>query len=76
VAKTPKSTKFSGNRRTQSATKQINRDASAPFKITAAVAFGDFLISDRPRVQAADVGIRLVRRNEPDGEFLSSDKTR
>jgi hypothetical protein len=41
--------------------KEANHDAKAPFKVTQAVAFGDFL-SDRSRVQAADVGIELVRR--------------
>lgn len=41
----------------------INRDSKAPFKITDAVAFGDFQ-SDRTRVQSADVGIRLVRRTD------------
>lgn len=40
---------------------EINRNSKAPYKITEAVAFGDFL-SDRPRVQAAEVGIRLERR--------------
>jgi hypothetical protein len=40
----------------------INRDPKAEFKIIKAVAFGDFL-SDRPKVQAADVGIELCRRN-------------
>ncbi len=40
----------------------INRDARAEFKIPKAVAFGDFL-SDRPKVQAADVGVELRRRN-------------
>jgi hypothetical protein len=40
----------------------INRDPRAEFKITKAVAFGDFL-SDRPKVQAADVGVELRRRN-------------
>ncbi len=39
----------------------INRDSKAPYKITEAVAFGDFL-SDRPRVQSAEVAIRLERR--------------
>lgn len=39
----------------------INRDSKAPYKITEAAAFGDFL-SDRPRVQSAEVGIRLERR--------------
>jgi hypothetical protein len=40
---------------------EINRDSHAPYRITAAVAFGDFL-SDRPRVQSAEVGIQLERR--------------
>jgi hypothetical protein len=40
---------------------EINRDSKAPYKITEAVAFGDFM-SDRPRVQSAEVGIRLERR--------------
>ena len=38
-----------------------HENKKTPFKITEAVAFGDFLCS-RPRVQAADVGIALVRR--------------
>lgn len=42
--------------------KQNNKGAQAPFLIKEAVAFGDFLIPDRVRVQAADVGIRLNRR--------------
>jgi hypothetical protein len=41
--------------------KQVNKDSKAPFKITDAVAFGDFLLNDRQRVQAADVGIGLTR---------------
>src|SRR5207248_6288952 len=40
----------------------INRDTRAEFRITKAVAFGDFL-SDRPTCQAADIGIELSRRN-------------
>lgn len=40
------------------------KDFKSPFKISAAVAFGDFL-SDRPRVQAPDVGIDFARR-KPD----------
>ena len=40
----------------------INRDPRAEFKLPKAVAFGDFL-SDRPKVQAADVGVELRRRN-------------
>ena len=40
-----------------------NRDRAAKFKITRAVAFGDFLAKDRARVQAADVGIELARKD-------------
>jgi hypothetical protein len=42
------------------------KDFKSPFKISAAIAFGDFL-SDRPRVQAPDVGIELVRRKSDAG---------
>ena len=45
----------------------INRDPRAEFKITKAVAFGDFL-SDRPKVQAADVGVEL-RRQHPSSAY-------
>jgi hypothetical protein len=55
---------------------ELNKDATAPFKITAAVAFGDFLLSDRARVQAADVGIRLVRRSESGSEPRSASEAR
>ena len=37
-----------------------NDHPKAPYKVSEAVAFGDFL-SGRPRVQAADVGVRLER---------------
>ncbi len=37
------------------------KDFKSPFRITAAVAFGDFL-GDRRRVQAPDAGIDLARR--------------
>ena len=40
-----------------------NKDRAAKFQITRAVAFGDFLAKDRARVQSADVGIELVRRD-------------
>jgi hypothetical protein len=40
-----------------------NRDRAAKFQITRAVAFGDFLAKDRARVQSADVGIELARRD-------------
>jgi hypothetical protein len=39
--------------------KEVNKDPAAPYKVTEAVAFGDFL-RDAARVQAANVGIRLV----------------
>ena len=42
--------------------RQVNSDRTGEFKITDAVAFGDFL-SGRPRVQAVDVGIGLARRD-------------
>jgi hypothetical protein len=42
---------------------QNNKNRQAPFRIADAVAFGDFLIPDRARVQSADVGIRLLRRD-------------
>jgi DNA-binding transcriptional MocR family regulator len=40
---------------------QSNKNRQAPYRITDAVAFGDFLISDRARVQPADVGTHLAR---------------
>jgi hypothetical protein len=39
----------------------VNEDPNAGYRITEAVAFGDFL-GDAARVQAADVGIRLERK--------------
>jgi DNA-binding transcriptional MocR family regulator len=39
-----------------------NKDPQAPFRITEATAFGDFLLTDRARLQSADVGIGLARR--------------
>jgi hypothetical protein len=39
----------------------VNQDTNAPYRVSEAVAFGDFL-SERPRLQAADIGIRLVPR--------------
>lgn len=41
-----------------------NKNRQAPYRITEAVAFGDFLLPDRARVQSADVGIRLSRRED------------
>lgn len=48
---------------------ETNNDRAAKFEISGAVAFGDFLAKDRARVQAADVGIELARKDrkrEPD----------
>jgi hypothetical protein len=47
------------------------KDFKSPFKITAAVAFGDFL-RDPPRVQAPDVGIELVKRKSDAGARTSA----
>jgi hypothetical protein len=52
--------------------KQVSRDPQATFRITDAVAFGDFLLSDRTRVQAADVGIGVASRGEAAGERRSA----
>jgi DNA-binding transcriptional MocR family regulator len=41
-----------------------NKNLQAPFRVTGAVAFGDFILPDRARVQSADVGIRLGRRED------------
>jgi hypothetical protein len=51
------------------------KDFKAPFKISAAVAFGDFL-SDRPRVQAPDVGIELVKRKSDAGARTSATESK
>lgn len=45
----------------------INQDTNAPYRVTEAVAFGDFL-SDRSRLQAADIGIRLAPRTSGTSE--------
>jgi hypothetical protein len=42
----------------------VNRNNHADFKIRQAVAYGDFL-TERPQVQAADVGIELTMRVKP-----------
>jgi DNA-binding transcriptional MocR family regulator len=52
--------------------RQVNKDPKAPFKINKAVAFGDFLLNDRSRVQAADVGIALTPRGEVSNEQPSA----
>jgi hypothetical protein len=43
--------------------KAAAEDSKAPFKVAQAVAFGDFL-SKHSRVQAPDVGVEVVHRNE------------
>ena len=43
---------------------QNNKNRQAPFRITHALAFGDFLLRDRARVQSADVGVSVVRRQD------------
>jgi DNA-binding transcriptional MocR family regulator len=52
--------------------KEVNKDSKAAFKITQAVAFGDFLLKDHPRVQAADMGIGLVQRGKVSDELRSA----
>jgi hypothetical protein len=49
-----------------------NTDRQAPFRIADAVAFGDFLLPDRARVQSADVGIRLNRRDDSKQKNISA----
>ncbi len=56
--------------------KQVNKDAKAAFKVTAAVAFGDFLVKDRTRIQAADVGVRLSRRGDRASDLQSASDAR
>jgi hypothetical protein len=53
--------------------KLVNQDSQAPYKITDAVAFGDFL-SGPARVQAADVGIQLVGRKSEGGEHSKKEQ--
>jgi hypothetical protein len=49
-----------------------NKNRQAPFRITDAVAFGDFLLPDRARVQSADIGIRLARREDSQRKNIST----
>jgi hypothetical protein len=51
--------------------KMTNQDRKSEFRVADAVAFGDFLIG-RSRVQAADVGVRLVARKGRAGEQNSA----
>jgi hypothetical protein len=43
--------------------KAVNQDPNAPYRITEAIAFGDFL-TDAARVQAADIRMRLARKGD------------
>jgi hypothetical protein len=52
--------------------KQNNKDPQGPFRVTEAVAFGDFLLPKRARIQSADVGIRLARRGASSSEPRSA----
>lgn len=58
----------------KSRVQQNNKNRQA-FRITDAVAFGDFLLPDRARVQSADVGIRLARRQDSPRRDDSSNAT-
>ena len=51
--------------------KTVNQDRKSEYQVSEAVAFGDFL-SGRSRVQAADVGMRLVARKGRAGERNSA----
>jgi len=42
----------------------LNKDKNSAYKIAEAAAFGDFLLQDRAKVQAADVGVRLLPRGQ------------
>ncbi len=53
----------------------VRKDFKAPFKVSKAVAFGDFL-KDSPRVQAADVGIELVDRKASDTRTNSATESK
>ena len=50
--------------------KATNQNLKSPYKVVEAVAFGDFLLQ-KPRVQAAEVGIRLEPRKAKRGEIPS-----
>lgn len=51
--------------------KESNKDSGSPFKVDAAVAFGDFLLG-QAQAQAADVGIWLVAGETKGGNIESS----
>ena len=53
----------------------VNRDRRAAFHIAEAVAFGDFLL-EIPRVQVAEVGVRLVAHAQADAAIHSASDER
>ena len=53
--------------------KAVNQDPKSRYKVTEAVAFGDFL-QQKPRVQAADVGIRLEPRKAQRNELPKKER--
>src|SRR5580704_16639566 len=56
--------------------KEANRDPKGAFKIIGAVAFGDFLLKERARVQAADVGVQLARPGDSGSDLHSASGAR
>jgi hypothetical protein len=56
--------------------KQVNRESKAAFRITHGVAYGDFLLADRPRVQAAEVGIALTQAGQTESDAHSATSTK
>jgi hypothetical protein len=51
----------------------VNQDSKSPYKITDAIAFGDFL-GDQARVQAADVGILLASNKSGSAEHSKKEQ--
>jgi DNA-binding transcriptional MocR family regulator len=79
AAKTPRFTRESVEQAVSTLKDRIkssNADRKLPLRITNAVAFGDFLLKDRPRVQAADVGIALAKRGDTEGDLRSASDAR
>jgi hypothetical protein len=78
-AKTPRFTRESVDEALEALKGRIqqnNKNRQAPYRITDAVAFGDFLLPDRARVQSADVGIRLARRENSGRDKNSASEPR
>lgn len=74
-AKTPRFTAASVEQALAALRERIlagNKNGEAPFRVSEAVAFGDFLERDRARVQAAEVGIGLTPRGAENAEPRSA----